>query len=259
MTEPTGGMLPTSVPQRWSGNCVTRGCHLDAGRLTYMFVPRAGRDQGRKSRTAHGLRSSAEPDVPRCRFVVDSIPAPLFHVKGYTADEIIGRQFSVFFIADDVNAGKPERELATAAAHGHSRDEGWRVRKDGSRFWANVTLTAIVDCDGHLDGFAKITRDDTDRRQMDEQVRRLELLTERERIAHAMHETIVHSIFEASLTMEGAVKLISHPVPRSGSRPPSTHSTPRSSRFARSSSTSTPQVRTASTTRKRDAVRVCEQ
>src|SRR4051794_9725088 len=105
MTEPTGGMLPTSVPQRWSGNCVTRGCHLDAGRLTYMFVPRAGRDQGRKSRTAHRPSALGRAGCHPCRFVVDSIPAPLFHVKGYTADEIIGRQFSVFFIADDVNAG----------------------------------------------------------------------------------------------------------------------------------------------------------
>lgn len=133
-------------------------------------------------------------------------------IKGYTAEEIIGRDFSVFFTPDDINAGRPARELTTAAAQGHSHDEGWRVRKDGSRFWANVTLTAIVDRDGHLDGFAKITRDETDRRQMDEQVRRLELLSDRERIAHAMHETIVHRIFEASLMMEGAIKLIHNPV-----------------------------------------------
>ena len=133
-------------------------------------------------------------------------------IKGYTAEEIVGRDFAVFFTPEDVDAGKPARELAAAAAQGHSRDEGWRVCKDGSRFWANVTLTAIVDSDGHLDGFAKITRDDTDRRQMEEQVRRLELLSDRERIAHAMHETIVHTIFEASLTLEGALKLIGHPV-----------------------------------------------
>jgi PAS domain S-box-containing protein len=132
-------------------------------------------------------------------------------IKGYTADEIIGQNFSVFFTPDDVNAGKPARELAAAAAQGQSRDEGWRVRKDGSRFWANVTLTAIVGEDGRLEGYAKITRDDTDRRRMDEQVRRLELLSDRERIAAAMHETIVHRIFEASLTMEGALRLISNP------------------------------------------------
>ena len=133
-------------------------------------------------------------------------------IKGYTAGEIIGRDFSVFFTPEDAKAGRPQRELETAAVQGHSHDDGWRVRKDGSRFWADVTLAAIVDHDGHLDGFAKITRDDTDRRQMEEQVHRLELLNDRERIAHAMHETIVHRIFEASLTMEGALKLINNPV-----------------------------------------------
>jgi PAS domain S-box-containing protein len=133
-------------------------------------------------------------------------------IKGYTAEEIIGRHFSAFYIPEDIEAGKPQRELADAAKAGVSRDEGWRVRKDGSRFWANVAITAIRGADGHLDGFAKVTRDDTDRRQMEEQVHRLELLSERERIAHAMHETIVRQIFDASLTIEGALKLISHPI-----------------------------------------------
>lgn len=133
-------------------------------------------------------------------------------IKGYDAAEIIGRHFSLFYPADDVRAGKPDRELRDAVKHGQTRDEGWRLRKDGSRFWANVTITAIFDETGALDGFAKVTRDDTDRKQMEEQLRRLELLTDRERIAHAMHSTIVHRIFEASLSMEGALKLISHPV-----------------------------------------------
>ena len=132
-------------------------------------------------------------------------------IKGYTAGEIIGRHFSAFYIPEDIEAGKPQRELAVAAQHGVSRDEGWRVRKDGRRFWANVTITAIFGTDGHLDGFAKVTRDDTDRRQMDEQVHQLELLSERERIAQAMHETVVRQIFDASLTLEGALGLIKHP------------------------------------------------
>jgi PAS domain S-box-containing protein len=134
-----------------------------------------------------------------------------YRIKGYTADEIIGRHFSAFYIPEDIAAGKPQRELAVAAKEGVSRDEGWRVRKDGSRFWANVTMTAILGADGHLDGFAKVTRDDTDRRQMEEQVHRLELLSERERIAHAMHETVVRQIFDASMTLEGALGLIRHP------------------------------------------------
>lgn len=132
-------------------------------------------------------------------------------IKGYRADEILGQHFSVFYPAEDVHAGKPERELRHAVEHGHVGDEGWRLRKDGSRFWANVTLTAVFGPEGRLEGFAKITRDDTDRKQMEEQVRQLELLTERERIAQAMHTTIVHRIFEASLGMESALKLVHHP------------------------------------------------
>lgn len=133
-------------------------------------------------------------------------------IKGYRAEEIIGRHFSEFYTPEDVCAGKPERELADAVRNGQSRDEGWRLRQDGSRFWANVTITAVFDAAGRLDGFAKVTRDDTDRKQMDEQLRQLELLSERERIAKAMHEKIVHRIFEASMMMENALGLITNPV-----------------------------------------------
>ena len=85
-------------------------------------------------------------------------------IKGYRADEILGRNFSVFYPAADVAAGKPARELTAATEHGHFRDEGWRVRKDGTMFWANVVITAIHDAHGLLAGFAKVTRDDTDRK-----------------------------------------------------------------------------------------------
>jgi len=64
-------------------------------------------------------------------------------IKGYTAGEIIGQHFSVFYTPDDVAAAKPRRELALAASEGRIEDEGWRVRKDGSHFWANATITAI--------------------------------------------------------------------------------------------------------------------
>jgi PAS domain S-box-containing protein len=83
--------------------------------------------------------------------------------KGYEADEIIGRHFSVFYPPQDIAAGKPERELRDAAAVGRFEDEGWRVRKDGSRFWANVVITALRDADGSLRGYGKITRDITER------------------------------------------------------------------------------------------------
>ena len=132
-------------------------------------------------------------------------------IKGYTADEIIGQHFSTFYIPDDVAAGKPQRELAEAIANGQCRDEGWRLRKDGTRFWANVVITAIIAGDGQLEGFAKITRDDTDRKWADERVRELELATDRERIAAGLHDSIVHRIFEAGLEIQGTLQLVSDP------------------------------------------------
>jgi PAS domain S-box-containing protein len=84
-------------------------------------------------------------------------------IKGYTADEIIGRHFSTFYPPDAVQSGWPEHELQVATAKGRFQEEGWRIRKDGSRFWAHVTITALRDEEGRLRGFAKLTRDLTDR------------------------------------------------------------------------------------------------
>ncbi|PYT96981.1 MAG: hypothetical protein DMG38_21860 [Acidobacteria bacterium] len=93
-------------------------------------------------------------------------------LKGYHAEEIIGKHFSVFHPKEDVLNGKPERLLAEAVRNGQSEDEGWRVRKDGSRFWANVVLTALRDSRGNLRGFAKLTRDMTERREREEALTR---------------------------------------------------------------------------------------
>lgn len=84
--------------------------------------------------------------------------------KGYTAAEIIGRHFSIFYPPEDLARGKPAAELEIAARVGRLEDEGWRVRKDGTRFWANVVITALREADGTLVGFAKVTRDLTERR-----------------------------------------------------------------------------------------------
>jgi PAS domain S-box-containing protein len=86
-------------------------------------------------------------------------------IKGYRPEEIIGRHFSCFYSKEEVLAGKAERELVVADRDGRFEEEGWRVRKDGSRFWANVVLTAIRDARGQLRGFAKVTRDLTERRR----------------------------------------------------------------------------------------------
>jgi PAS domain S-box-containing protein len=94
-------------------------------------------------------------------------------IKGYEANEIIGRHFSVFYPEEDVRNGKPPRELDIAREYGSYEEEGWRVRKDGSMFWANVVITAVHDETGRLRGFAKVTRDITERKKAEETQRAL--------------------------------------------------------------------------------------
>lgn len=89
------------------------------------------------------------------------------NIKGYAASEIIGTHFSRFYTADDLERRWPEHELAVASVEGRFEDEGWRVRKDGSRFWANVVITPLYANDHRLVGFAKVTRDLTTHRRME--------------------------------------------------------------------------------------------
>ena len=101
-------------------------------------------------------------------------------IKGYGEDEILGQPISRFFTAEDLALERPRRELEIAICEGRFEEEGWRVRKDGSRFWASVVLTPIRDGSGRLLGFVKITRDLTDRRRTEEE--RLRLVQAREAI-----------------------------------------------------------------------------
>jgi PAS domain S-box-containing protein len=94
-------------------------------------------------------------------------------IKGYRAEEIIGQHFSRFYPQEVIDRGWPAHELTVAQAEGRFEDEGWRVRKDGSQFWANVVITALRDEAGNLRGFSKITRDMTDRKNAEENARRL--------------------------------------------------------------------------------------
>ena len=94
-------------------------------------------------------------------------------IKGYTAAEILGRHFSILFPPENIERHEPEQELQIALAEGHFVGEGWRQRKDGSLFWATVVLTALRDQSGNLRGFSKVTRDITERKRAEEELRKL--------------------------------------------------------------------------------------
>ncbi|HEU5013274.1 MAG TPA: PAS domain S-box protein [Roseiflexaceae bacterium] len=110
-------------------------------------------------------------------------------IKGYHASEIIGHHFSIFYPPEAVQAGKCEQILHVAATEGHYEEESWRVRKDGSRFWANVVITALYDQQGALYGFSKVTRDLTERKRAEEQREQLRL--QEQQLAHE-RETRAH-------------------------------------------------------------------
>jgi len=95
-------------------------------------------------------------------------------IKGYRAEEIIGQHFSCFYPAEDVQSGKPARELDIAITKGRYEEEGWRLRKDGSPFWANVVLTPVKDATGTLLGFSKVTRDISERRRTEQMLQESE-------------------------------------------------------------------------------------
>jgi len=146
--------------------------------LSSNFLGVAFEDVTDRSLAERTLRDSEE----RFRLLVEGVQEyAIFHLdptghvvswnagaerlKGYTSKEIIGKHFSVFYPQEDLMNGKPQNILAEAARHGQSQDEGWRIRKDGSRFWASVVITALRDPHGNLLGFAKLTRDTTEKRE----------------------------------------------------------------------------------------------
>ena len=115
-------------------------------------------------------------------------------IKGYTPEEIIGRHFSTFYGEEDIANGKPARELEIAKAEGAVEDEGWRVRKDGTRFWANVVITAVRDAQGELRGFAKVTRDITERKHAEETERAYRVAIEANRAKDEFLMTLSHEL-----------------------------------------------------------------
>jgi PAS domain S-box-containing protein len=123
-------------------------------------------------------------------------------IKGYRADEIIGHPYARFFTPEDIRAGKPQQTLSAAASSGRHEEEGWRVRKDGSRFWASAILTALRDEAGNLRGFSKITRDLTQRKQAEEDARRLAQEQAARQAAEASAEEIRAQREQLRVTLE---------------------------------------------------------
>ncbi|WP_129645720.1 PAS domain-containing sensor histidine kinase [Peristeroidobacter agariperforans] len=121
------------------------------------------------ARLIDGIRDCAIYMIDRSGNVVSWNPGAQ-RIKGYTAEEIMGRNFSEFYTPEDRHEGVPKRALSTAERTGKFEGEGWRVRKDGTKFWASVLIDALRSPEGDLIGFAKITRDMTERRLMQEQL-----------------------------------------------------------------------------------------
>jgi PAS domain S-box-containing protein len=122
-------------------------------------------------------------------------------IYGYTASEITGRHFSTFYTIDDRARGWPQHELEVAAAEGRFEDEGWRVRKNGKRYWANVVIAALYDSSHNLQGFAKVTRDLTARRRM-------EALQERERQMNEFLAMLAHELRNPLASIVNALGLM---------------------------------------------------
>lgn len=160
---------------RFWANVVITALHDPSGRL--VGYAKVTRDLTERRMAEEALRESEE----RFRLLVQGVrDYAIFmldpkgnistwntgaqRIKGYTAEEIIGKHFSIFYTKEDLDDGKPARELRIATKTGVYEEEGWRLRKDGTRFWANVVITALRKPDGTLAGFAKVTRDLTERR-----------------------------------------------------------------------------------------------
>jgi PAS domain S-box-containing protein len=139
-------------------------------------------------RTAYEHEATLRKDRDRFRLFVEAVKDYAIYVlddsgsvvtwnrgaerfKGYKAAEIIGQNFSCFFTPEDIRDGKPQKEMETAANEGQFQGEGWRIRKDGTQFWANIVLTAVKNEQGKLEGFVKVTRDFTERMRLQESLR----------------------------------------------------------------------------------------
>lgn len=181
-----------------------------------LLVIAAVRDVSDRARTEKALREAEEQVRLMVEGVVDyaifeldaegrvaSWNAGAQRIKGYRADEIIGRHFSIFYPPDEVKKRKPQHQLATARRSGRFEEEGVRLRKDGSEFWANVVLAALHDPAGKVRGFVKVTRDITERKRVQDRLEQLLVVEDRERIARELHDGAIQSLFAVGMGLQG--------------------------------------------------------
>jgi PAS domain S-box-containing protein len=127
-------------------------------------------------------------------------------IKGWTAEEIVGRHFSTFYTEDAVASDHPAHELEIAGREGRYEEEGWRVRKDGTLFWANVVITALYADSGELVGFGKVTRDMTERKRNEEELREARAELERRRLSQRQALEINDNILQGLVLAQYALQ-----------------------------------------------------
>jgi len=118
-------------------------------------------------------------------------------IKGYSEEDILGEHFSIFYPEEEAQSGTPKSALEAAAREGQWVDEGWRIRQDGTRFWARVTITALR-TEGSIRGFAKVTRDMTERRRLEEELLRVQE-EEQQRLSRELHDAVGSMLTAATL------------------------------------------------------------
>jgi PAS domain S-box-containing protein len=130
-------------------------------------------------------------------------------IKGYTADEIVGKNFRLFYTEVDLEAGLPDKLLAEAEKNNRAQHEGWRTRKDGSRFWGSVVITALHDDSGNVTGFSKVTRDLTERKEAEEALKQNSLeLEKKNRELDAMNQELASFAYVSSHDLQEPLRKI---------------------------------------------------